>query len=42
MIARERPGVSVSELSDLLDLDYPVAKAIAAKAVREENVDIEE
>lgn len=37
-LARERPGINVSELAKLLNLDLPVAEQIAKTAVRDEGV----
>ncbi len=39
-IAKERPGISVSEIAELLNLDPDLAKKIARKAVKEKKVKI--
>lgn len=40
-LARERPGIRVSELAELFNLDIPVTKIIAKKAEHEEGVVID-
>jgi len=40
-LARERPGIAISELAKLLNLDIPLATAIAKKVIRNEKVDID-
>ena len=40
-LARERPGIKVSELAELLNVDLPWAEQIARKARREEGVVID-
>lgn len=39
-LARERPGIHVSEMAQLLNLDLSLAEEIAKKAIREEGVEI--
>lgn len=38
MVAQERPGVTVAELAELLNLEYTLAKAIARQAILKEGV----
>jgi len=39
-LARDRPGIAVSELCELLNLDRTTAEAIAARLVRREGLQI--
>lgn len=40
-LARERPGIGVSELAQLLNLDCPLCRDLARLAVEEEGVDVD-
>jgi len=40
-LAKARPGIRVSELVRLLNLDAEVARALAQRAIRDDGVEIE-
>jgi hypothetical protein len=39
-LAKERPGITLSEIAKLLNLDRELAKDLAKKAVRNEGIEI--
>jgi hypothetical protein len=39
-LAKERPGITISEIATLLNLDMDVAKELAKKAAKNERIQI--